>query len=145
MRVLIVEDEPKMAALLCRGLQERGTVVDVASRGEDALSMGASVPFDVIVLDVMLPGIDGIETCRQLRACGVLAPVLILTAYDAVENWVAGRDGGADDYLLKPFSFSELMARLRALARHATGAHTPTLDVKDLGLDPGTREVRRDP
>ena len=117
MRVLIVEDEVKMAALIRRGLREEGVVADVAPRGEDALWMAGSTEFDAIVLDVMLPGIDGFETCRRLRADGVWAPVLMLTARDAVEDRVAGLDGGADDYLVKPFSFTELLARLRALVR----------------------------
>ncbi|MGZ5324190.1 MAG: response regulator, partial [Solirubrobacterales bacterium] len=106
MRVLVVEDEVKMAALLRRGLQEEGMVVDVAARGEDALWMAGSTEFDAIVLDVMLPGIDGFETCRRLRDDGVGAPVLMLTARDAVADRVAGLDGGADDYLTKPFSFA---------------------------------------
>src|SRR6476661_6105797 len=108
MRVLVVEDQPKMARLLRRGLQDEGFAADVAGAGEDALWMAGSTPYDAIVLDVMLPGIDGFETCRRLRADEVWAPVLMLTARDAVEDRVAGLDGGADDYLLKPFSFSEL-------------------------------------
>jgi len=143
MRVLVVEDEPKMAALLHRGLEERGTVADVVSRGEDAVWMAASTPFDVVILDVMLPGIDGFETCRRLRAQGVWTPVLILTARDAVEDRVAGLDGGADDYLTKPFSFAELMARLRVLARRAVGERPPALERGDLRLDPVRREVTR--
>ena len=117
MRVLIVEDEPKMADLLRRGLADQGAVVDVAGRGEDALWMAAATSFDAIVLDVMLPGIDGFETCRRLRDARVWSPVLMLTARGEVEDRVAGLDGGADDYLVKPFDFAELGARLRALAR----------------------------
>ena len=124
MRVLIVEDEVKMAALIRRGLREEGMAVDVSERGEDALWMAGSTEYDAIVLDVMLPGIDGFETCKRLRGDGVWAPVLMLTARDAVEDRVSGLDGGADDYLTKPFSFAELLARLRALARRPP-AHGP--------------------
>jgi len=122
MRILIVEDEAKMASLLQRGLREDGAAVDVAERGEDALWMAGSTPYDAIVLDVMLPGIDGFETCRRLRADEVWSPVLMLTARDAVADRVAGLDCGADDYLTKPFSFAELLARLRALARRGRRA-----------------------
>src|SRR3954467_9293685 len=114
MRILIVEDEVKMASLIRRGVREEGLAADVAVEGEDALWMAGSTEYDAIVLDVMLPGIDGFETCRRLRADGVSTPVLMLTARDAVEDRVAGLDGGADDYLTKPFSFAELPARLRA-------------------------------
>src|SRR5436309_6247265 len=106
-----------MAGLLRRGLQGDGVVADVAAQGEDALWRAASTPYDAIVLDVMLPGIDGFETCRRLRGDGVWAPVLMLTARDAIDDRVRGLDGGADDYLTKPFSYAELSARLRALAR----------------------------
>src|ERR1051325_926751 len=106
MRVLIVEDQRKMAGLLARGLREEGWAADVAGRGEDALWMADAVPYDAIVLDVMLPGLDGLETCRGLRERGVWSPVLMLTARDAVESRVDGLDAGADDYLVKPFSFS---------------------------------------
>src|SRR5919198_145009 len=119
MRVLVIEDDPKMAALIRRGLTEEGLVVDVADKGEDALWMAGSTEYDALVLDVLLPGIDGFETCRRLRADGVWAPVLLLTARDAVEDRIAGLDGGADDYLTKPFSFG------------------------DLRLDPATRTVTR--
>src|SRR6476661_1027124 len=108
MRILVVEDQPRMSQLLQRGLADDGFVTDIADRGEDALWMAGSTPYDAVVLDVMLPGIDGFETCRRMRADEVWAPVLMLTARDAVEDRVAGLDGGADDYLLKPFSFSEL-------------------------------------
>src|SRR5947199_3958184 len=119
MRVLVVEDEPKMATLVARGLREEGHAADIASRGEDALWMAGAAPYDAIVLDVMLPGLDGFATCRRLREQGVWAPVLMLTARDAVGDRVGGPDAGADDYLLKPFSFAELLARLRALVRRA--------------------------
>ncbi|MGZ5413295.1 MAG: response regulator transcription factor [Solirubrobacterales bacterium] len=143
MRVLVVEDEVKMAALLRRGLQEEGMVVDVAARGEDALWMAGSTGFDAIVLDVMLPGMDGFETCRRLRDDGVWAPVLMLTARDAVADRVAGLDGGADDYLTKPFSFAELSARLRALGRRGPVERPALLEAGGLRLDPSTRQVWR--
>jgi two-component system, OmpR family, response regulator len=143
MRVLVVEDEVKMAALIRRGLREEGMSVDVTERGEDALWMAGSTEYDAIVLDVMLPGIDGFETCRRLRTDGVWAPVLMLTARDAVEDRVAGLDGGADDYLTKPFSFAELLARLRALARRPPAERPVLLKVGDLRLDPATRQVWR--
>jgi two-component system OmpR family response regulator len=142
-RVLVVEDEPKMAGLIRRGLREEGLTVDVAGRGEDALWMAGGSEYDAIVLDVMLPGIDGFESCRRLRAEGVWTPVLMLTARDAVDDRVAGLDSGADDYLVKPFSFAELLARLRALARRG-GVERPTvIEVGDLRLDPATRRVWR--
>src|SRR5258705_4201928 len=109
MRVLIVEDEAKMAGLIRRGLRQEGMAADVAVKGEDALWMAGSTEYDAIVLDVMLPGLDGFAVCRRLRSDGVWAPVLMLTARDAVEDRVAGLDGGADDYLVKPFDFSELV------------------------------------
>lgn len=143
MRVLVVEDEPKMAALVRRGLVEEGHVADVAGVGEDAVWMAGAHPYDAIVLDVVLPGINGFETCRQLRAAGVWTPVLMLTARDAVEDRVAGLDAGADDYLAKPFSLAEFFARLRALARRA-GVERPTeLVVGGLRLDPASRRVWR--
>jgi two-component system OmpR family response regulator len=143
MRVLIVEDEPRMAALVRRGLVEEGHAADVAAQGEDALWMAEAHPYDVIVLDLMLPGWDGYETCRRLRKAGVWAPVLMLTARDAVDDRVAGLDAGADDYLVKPFSLAELLARLRALVRRG-GVERPTdLVVGDLRLDPAARRVWR--
>src|SRR5687768_8074959 len=144
MRLLIVEDDVKMAALVRRGLGEEGAVVDVAASGEDALWMAAATPYDAVVLDVMLPGIDGFETCRRLRADGVWTPVLLLTARDAVEDRVAGLDGGADDYLTKPFSFAELSARLRALVRRGQKERPAVLEVGELRLDPATRQAWRD-
>ena len=144
-RVLIVEDEPMMAGLIRRGLVEEGHAADVAATGEDAVWMGAAHPYDAIVLDVLLPGISGFETCRRLRSGGVWTPVLMLTARDAVADRVSGLDAGADDYLTKPFSGAELLARLRALARRG-GVERPTeLVVGDLRLDPAARRVwRRD-
>jgi two-component system OmpR family response regulator len=143
MRVLVVEDDVKMAALLRRGLGHDGLAVDVAGSGEDALWMATSRPYDAVVLDVMLPGIDGFEVCRRLRAEGMWAPVLLLTARDAVQDRVAGLDGGADDYLVKPFSFAELSARLRALVRRGRPERPPVLAAGDLRLDPATRRAWR--
>ncbi|HEX6461609.1 MAG TPA: response regulator transcription factor [Thermoleophilaceae bacterium] len=144
MRVLVVEDDPKLAVLLGRGLREEGLAVDVTDRGEDAQWMAGSTDYDALVLDVMLPGIDGFETCRRLRADGVAAPVLMLTARDAVEDRVAGLDGGADDYLVKPFAFAELLARLRALARRGPVRRQPVLKAGSLRLDPAERRVWND-
>jgi len=144
MRILIVEDEVKMAALIRRGMREEGMAADVAVRGEDALWMAGSTDYDAIVLDVMLPGIDGFETCRRLRTDRVWSPILMLTARDSVEDRVSGLDGGADDYLTKPFSFGELLARLRALARRGPVERPVLLEVGDLRLDPATRQVWRD-
>jgi two-component system OmpR family response regulator len=143
MRVLVVEDEPKMAGLVKRGLEEEGIAVDVVDRGEDAVWMAGSTEYDVVVLDVMLPGFDGFEVCRRLRADEVWTPVLMLTARDAVEDRVAGLDGGADDYLVKPFSFEELLARLRALARRGSAERPAVLEAGDLRLDPATRLASR--
>jgi len=143
MRILVVEDDPKLAGLLRRGLTERGNATDVIARGEDALWMARAHPYDAIVLDVMLPGIDGFETCAALRAADVWSPVLMLTARDAVEDRVNGLDAGADDYLVKPFSFAELLARLRALGRRPSGERPTVLEVGDLRLDPATRRVSR--
>src|SRR5919202_433901 len=134
MRVLVVEDEIKMASLIRRGLRSEGLAADVAINGEDALWMAAATSYDAIVLDVMLPGIDGFETCRRLRGENIWAPVLMLTARDAIEDRVAGLDGGADDYLTKPFSFAELLARLRALARRGAIERPAVLEVRDLRL-----------
>jgi len=145
MRVLVVEDEPKMARAIRRGLDREGYAVDSAGDGPSAVSLATDNDYDAIVLDVMLPGLDGFETCATLRAKGVWAPVLMLTARDAVEDRVAGLDAGADDYLTKPFALEELLARVRALLRRSgdDGAGTDKLSFADLELDPGTREVTR--
>lgn len=136
MRTLVVEDEPKMARLIARALQEGGAVSDTAATGSDALWMATSTRYDAIVLDVMLPDLDGFEVCRRLRADGVWAPVLMLTARDAVADRVAGLDAGADDYLAKPFAIDELLARLRALARRGAVPRPAVLEVGALRLDP---------
>jgi len=143
MRVLVVEDEVKLAGLIRRGLREEGVLADVAIKGEDALWMAEATGYDVVVLDVMLPGIDGFETCRRLRGDGVRTPILMLTSRDAVEDRIVGLDTGADDYLTKPFDFGELLARLRALARRGPAERGPVLRVGDLELDPAARRVRR--
>jgi two-component system OmpR family response regulator len=142
-RVLIVEDQPKLAALLARGLREEGHAADIAERGEDAAWMALATRYDAIVLDIMLPGIDGLETCRQLRRRGVWTPVLMLTARDAVGDRVIGLDAGADDYLTKPFSFEELLARLRALNRRTPAERPVTVEVGELLLDPAAHRVWR--
>jgi two-component system OmpR family response regulator len=142
-RVLVVEDDVKMAGLLQRGLREEGHAVDVARTGDDALWMGQAAEYDTIVLDLMLPGLDGATVCRRWRESGVWAPVLMLTARDAVDDRVAGLDAGADDYLAKPFAFAELLARLRALARRGAAERPAIVEVGDLRLDPATRQVWR--
>jgi two-component system, OmpR family, response regulator len=143
MRVLVVEDEPKMAALIRRGFAGESVGADVAGSGEAALMEAAAIDYDAIVLDVMLPGADGFETCRELRRRSVWAPVIMLTARDAVEDRVKGLDGGADDYLVKPFAFAELMARVRALVRRGRAERPAVLECDDLTLDPATRRVSR--
>lgn len=143
MRVLIAEDESRLADSLKRGLAEEGYVVDIAPNGTDALFLGQSSAFDLFILDVMLPGMDGIEVCSKLRAAKVGAPILLLTARDSVDMKVQGLDAGADDYLTKPFAFAELLARLRALTRRKRGEVAMTLQVADLVLDPLTRKVSR--
>jgi two-component system OmpR family response regulator len=143
MRVLVVEDEVRMASVIRRSLQTVGMVVDVAARGEDAIPMASAVDYDAIVLDVMLPGISGFDTCRRLRDGGVWAPVLILTAREAVRDRVEGLDSGADDYLVKPFALAELHARLRSLRRRGRPERPVVLEVGDLRLDPARREATR--
>jgi two-component system OmpR family response regulator len=143
MRVLVVEDEVKMAGLLRRALEEEGYAVDVASNGGDGLWLGTENAYDVVVLDLMLPDVDGFDVCRRLREAGRWSPVLMLTARDAVSDRVAGLDAGADDYLTKPFSLAELLARLRALIRRGGVARPAVLRAGDLTLDPTTHTVRR--
>ena len=139
----IVEDEVKMAGLIRRGLIEKGYAADIASNGEEALWIAGATEYDAIVLDVMLPGIDGFEACRRLREAGIAAPVLMLTARDAVEDRIAGLDTGADDYLTKPFSFDEFLARLRALTRRGAIEQPPLLEVGQLRLDPRSHQAWR--
>jgi two-component system OmpR family response regulator len=143
MRVLVVEDDVKMAGLLRRGLVEEGLAADVARTGDDAVWMARATEYDAVVLDVMLPGTNGFDVCRRLRELGAWTPVLMLTARDSVDDRVAGLDAGADDYLTKPFSFAELLARLRALVRRAPVERPPVLEVGDLRADPATRQAWR--
>ena len=140
-RVLVVEDEAKLGALLRQGLRREGMGVDVASTGEEAVMRATATDYDLILLDVMLPGQNGFEVCRRLRASEVWAPTLMLTALDDVEDRVRGLDSGADDYLPKPFSFQELLARMRALIRRGAPPRPTVLTVGDLRLDPAARAV----
>ena len=142
-RVLLVEDEAKLAALVARGLTERGDVVDVVGTGTEALGSARSGAYDVVLLDVRLPDLDGFEVCRRLRAERNWTPVLMLTARAAVADRITGLDSGADDYLAKPFAFQELLARMRALARRGPVPRPTDLEVGDLRLDPAGRRVRR--
>jgi two-component system OmpR family response regulator len=142
-RVLIVEDEVRLAKLVREGLMAEGLLADVAIRGEDALWMAAATDYDAICLDVNLPGIDGFEACRQLRADGITTPILMLTARDAIDDRITGLNTGADDYLVKPFDFGELLARLRAMARRRPTAEGNLLRVGDLTLDLATHRVQR--
>jgi heavy metal response regulator len=143
MRVLVVEDEVRIADFISRGLSEQGYAVDIAYDGDEALGWADVAQFDVIILDVMLPIRSGIEVCHVLRERGIHTPILMLTARDAVEDRVRGLDSGADDYLVKPFAFAELLARLRALARREPAALGTVLQVGDLIFDTTTREVSR--
>jgi len=143
MRVLVVEDERRMATLLERGLQEEGYAVDLAATGEDGIWLATENAYDAVLLDVLLPDLDGFEVCRRLREAGRWAPILMLTARDAVPDRVEGLDAGADDYLTKPFAYPELLARLRAVIRRGPHERPAAISVGDLSLDPATREVRR--
>jgi DNA-binding response OmpR family regulator len=143
-RILVVEDERKVANFISQGLQEEGHTVEVAKDGESALDLlRHGPPYDLIILDVMLPRLDGFGVLRAARAARVTSPVLMLTARDAVADKVTGLDAGADDYLTKPFSFDEFLARVRALLRRADGRREPVLRLADLTLDPATRAVTR--
>jgi two-component system OmpR family response regulator len=142
-RLLVVEDDVRMAAALLRGLRYEGIVADACGRGEEAVGLARATDYDAIVLDVMLPDIDGFETCRRLRAERRWAPIIMLTAREAVEDRVRGLDQGADDYLTKPFSLAELLARLRALVRRGPIERPAVYEVGDLRLDPATRQVWR--
>jgi two-component system, OmpR family, copper resistance phosphate regulon response regulator CusR len=142
-RILLVEDEARVAGFIARGLREESYAVDVAADGEQALYAASVNPYDLVILDVMLPVKDGYAVCRELRAAGYRGPVLMLTARDAVDDRVAGLDSGADDYLTKPFDFKELLARLRALLRRSTQLRPPVARVADLVLDTASHTVER--
>jgi DNA-binding response OmpR family regulator len=143
-RILVVEDEHKLAGVLKRGLEEHGYAVDVAYDGEDGLALASVAPYDLLVVDVMLPKLDGLSLCNQLRAQDKHMPVLMLTAHDGVDDRVAGLDSGADDYLTKPFAFRELLARIRALLRRdSRSSRDPVLRVADLEIDTVSHQVRR--
>jgi two-component system, OmpR family, response regulator len=143
MRILIVEDDARMADAIRRGFKAEGVAADVASTGEDALWLAEATDYSAIVLDFMLPGIDGLATCERLRAEEIWTPILMLTARDAVPDRVAGLNSGADDYLVKPFSFDELLARVRALARRQVGPRPTVLSVGDLRLETTTHKLWR--
>jgi two-component system OmpR family response regulator len=145
MRLLVVEDETRLALLLKRGLQEQGYAVDVTGDGAEALWLATENDYDTVVLDIMLPGLDGLEVTKRLRVDGRWAPVLLLTARDGIDDRVAGLDAGADDYLVKPFSFAELAARVRALVRRGRVERPTVLEVGDLRLDPARRQAWRGP
>jgi two-component system OmpR family response regulator len=144
MRVLIVEDDRQLRSSMTRGLREASHVVEQAPTGEQAIALARSSAFDVMILDVRLPGVDGLAVCRAVRAAGNRVPILMLTALDGVEERIAGLDAGADDYLTKPFDFGELLARLRALGRRRLDAVPETLTVGDLTVDTARRNARRD-
>ena len=143
MKILLVEDDPALADVIRRGLAESGHVVDLESNGNDAERVAATHAYDAIVLDVMLPGLEGFDVARSLRARDVRTPILMLTALDTAENVIAGLDAGADDYLKKPFVFDELEARLRSITRRELAPQRDVLRVADLSMDLATREVRR--
>jgi DNA-binding response OmpR family regulator len=144
MRILVVEDSRRLAGIIKRGLLEEGYAVDCAYDGEEAEYMAETTPYDLVVLDIMLPKKDGMAVCRDLRAKNVRTPILMLTAKDSVEDKVNGLDSGADDYLVKPFAFAELLARLRALLRREILPKVQKYEIGDLTLDPQSREVWRD-
>ena len=144
MRILLVEDQPKLARAVSRGLEREGYAVDVAGRGDDALFQARVYEYDAVVLDVLLPGGNGFEVCRTLREDGCWSPILMLTARDRVDDRIRGLDAGADDYLVKPFAFGELLARLRALIRRTPSERPAVLRIGDLVIDPATRTVTRD-
>ena len=143
MRILLVEDEPGAARMLAKGLREQTYAVDIAADGETALCQAGTNDYDLIILDVMLPGKDGFEVCRELRAAGSAVPVLMLTARDAVQDRIAGLDTGADDYLTKPFDFHELLARTRALLRRGPSLRSETITVADLRINTRARQAWR--
>jgi two-component system copper resistance phosphate regulon response regulator CusR len=143
MRILLVEDEPSAATMLAKGLREEAYAVDVAAEGETAQTQVFVNDYDLIILDVVLPGKDGFKVCRELRASGLTVPVLMLTARDAVEDRIEGLDSGADDYLPKPFDFDELLARVRALLRRRPALYPEVISVGDLSVDTRSRQVTR--
>jgi DNA-binding response OmpR family regulator len=143
MRVLVVEDEKHLASIIKRGLQEQGYAVDVAYDGDEGQYYAENTPYDLILLDVMLPKKDGLQVCRELRNKSIAAPIMMLTAKDKVQDRVQGLDCGADDYLGKPFAFQELLARIRALLRREMNVKTPLIQVGDLTLDPAARQLKR--
>lgn len=143
MRLLLAEDDPRLSSLLTRGLRENAYAIDVTADGKQAVIQAAVNNYDAIILDVMLPGIDGFEVCRQLRSRGIMTPILMLTARDAVADRIAGLDHGADDYLTKPFDFGELLARLRAITRRPEALQPNTITLGDLVIDTGSHEVTR--
>lgn len=143
MRILVVEDEVKIARAIRRGLEHEGYATDVVTTGEEAILQATEHDYDVVVLDVRIPAPDGFAVCRQMRARNRWAPVLMLTARDSVEDRIRGLDAGADDYMVKPFSFGELLARLRALLRRAPAERPATLRVGDVALDPAAHSVTR--
>jgi two-component system OmpR family response regulator len=143
MRVLVVEDDVKMGSAIRRALAGAGVIADVTANGDDAIWMVGAVSYQAVVLDVMLPGMDGFEVCRRLREALVSVPIIMVTARDAVEDRISGLDAGADDYLTKPFSLAELLARLRALARRSPTVAQPQVEVGALRIDPATRQVWR--
>ncbi len=143
MRILVAEDDPRLGRSLKKGLEGNHYAVDLAEDGEETLSLGLSVTYDLIILDILLPRLDGLNVCKQLRNEGKTTPILFLTALDGIDQRVAGLDVGADDYLTKPFAFRELEARVRALLRRESSSKTPVLSFMDITLDMSTHRVRR--
>ncbi len=143
MRILVVEDEKELAAIICKGLRENGYSVDVAHDGEEGLYMAENYPADVVVLDIMLPGMDGLSVLKAMRRKGVKTPVVILTARDALTDKIKGLDAGADDYVTKPFAFGELLARIRSLLRRRTEVREAVIRIDDLEIDTASHEVKR--
>ena len=143
MRILVVEDEKELAAIICKGLRENGYSVDVAHDGEEGLYMAENYPADVVVLDIMLPGMDGLSVLKAMRRKGIKTPVVILTARDALPDKIKGLDAGADDYVTKPFAFGELLARIRSLLRRRTEVREAVIRIDDLEIDTASHEVKR--
>ncbi len=143
MRILVVEDEKELAAIICKGLRENGYSVDVAHDGEEGLYMAENYPADVVVLDIMLPGMDGLSVLKAMRRKGIKTPVVILTARDALTDKIKGLDAGADDYVTKPFAFGELLARIRSLLRRRTEVREAVIRIDDLEIDTASHEVKR--